>query len=316
MRDKLKKAIANRTIFYIAFCYFLSILGFSNISLRGLEIRNKIFRKLQKKYQRFSSHLAFNPELDECSIKVLTGPDISKIDADNIWICWFQGFDEAPALVTRCLESIQKHMPDKKIHLITADNMSNFVLFPSWVTSKWKAGIISDAHLSDMLRLELLIRYGGVWLDATTYLTDALPEYVYNRDLFMYICNTSDLTSVYHSWLIYSKKNHRVLQNTRALLYEYWRRKNHLCEYFLWHLFMTMSIEKYPQDAHDIHYIVGEPNHMLARNWSKQFDPVYWAELKKITPVQKLSTKRIPQSDYSGTYYDLLLRGTLNKESK
>ena len=33
------------------------------------------------------------------------------------------------------------------------------------------SGQITKTHLSDLLRLELLIRYGGTWIDATVFCT-------------------------------------------------------------------------------------------------------------------------------------------------
>lgn len=47
-------------------------------------------------------------------------------------------------------------------------------------------GIITNTHFSDLLRIELLINHGGLWLDATTYLTGTLPNYISEND-FLFI---------------------------------------------------------------------------------------------------------------------------------
>lgn len=41
--------------------------------------------------------------------------------------------------------------------------------FPKYIEEKWKRGVITHTHMTDLLRLELLIRYGGTWIDATVF---------------------------------------------------------------------------------------------------------------------------------------------------
>ncbi|MBZ4299811.1 capsular polysaccharide synthesis protein, partial [Streptococcus pneumoniae] len=41
------------------------------------------------------------------------------------------------------------------------------------------------------------------------------------------------------SWLSSSYSNHPILLYTRKLLWAYWRRKNSLCNYFLFHICFT-----------------------------------------------------------------------------
>ena len=58
-------------------------------------------------------------------------------------------------------------MRDREIVLITQDNLFNYVQFPDYILKKWEAGVITNTHFSDLLRLELLIKYGGTWSDET-----------------------------------------------------------------------------------------------------------------------------------------------------
>lgn len=59
-----------------------------------------------------------------------------------IWWCWLQGLESAPPIVKAC-----------------------------YILDKWKAGIISNTHFSDILCLELLTSRGGIWVDATVFVT-------------------------------------------------------------------------------------------------------------------------------------------------
>ena len=37
----------------------------------------------------------------------------------NIWICWFQGIENAPDIVKKCYDSVKRNMPDSNITVIT-----------------------------------------------------------------------------------------------------------------------------------------------------------------------------------------------------
>ena len=44
--------------------------------------------------------------------------------------------------------------------------------------------------MSDLLRLELLTKYGGTWVDATVYFSDDnLPNFFFDSDLFQGIAD-------------------------------------------------------------------------------------------------------------------------------
>lgn len=63
--------------------------------------------------------------------------------------------------------------------------------------------MISNTHLSDLLRLELLIRYGGLWIDSTTYMTGTIPAYIDDSNFFVYRNGWMDMEMInMGSWLI------------------------------------------------------------------------------------------------------------------
>lgn len=104
-----------------------------------------------------------------------------------VWICWWQGFEDAPELVRICRKSIYEHMtPDIfQIIEITLDNVNEYVHFPDWIVEKFERGIISMTQLSDMLRMALLYYYGGVWMDATYFVAHPIRrEHILNTEKF------------------------------------------------------------------------------------------------------------------------------------
>lgn len=296
----LSRAWKKGDILQKAICLLFIKMGFSNQELQVLEIRNKNYQYLRKKYQ---------PILD--AINYERG-DYSDDGIEHIWICWFQGWDSAPELIKKCIKSVYRHMPEKTIHLITQNNIHDYVQLPDYILDKWKKGIISYAHLSDLLRTELLIKYGGMWIDATVYLTNVVPDYVYKKPLFLFHYKVrEDMTISNNSWFIFAKKNNRTLKVLRELLYVYWKKENKVREYFLWHLFLKMVFEKYPEDYHDIYYVSDEMAHMMKYNIFEKFDSTYYEMLKRFSTVHKLTYKLTIPPNIKGTYYEYLLSNQL-----
>ena len=98
-----------------------------------------------------------------------SGKDLS----DVIWVCWWQGLDNAPLLVKKCVKSIKKNAGNHKVILLTEENYKDYVTIPKWIEKKREQGIITRTNYSDLLRLSLLAEHGGMWLDATFFCKDA-----------------------------------------------------------------------------------------------------------------------------------------------
>ncbi|NET02699.1 MAG: hypothetical protein F6K61_19555 [Sphaerospermopsis sp. SIO1G1] len=82
----------------------------------------------------------------------------------KIWFLWYQGFAEAPLVITKCYESWVKYNPDWEVIFLDESNLKDYIV-PS--LSAEKLNQLSKNHQSDLLRVELLSKYGGVWVDAT-----------------------------------------------------------------------------------------------------------------------------------------------------
>lgn len=52
---------------------------------------------------------------------------------NRIWVCWFQGMENVPALVQKYYQSLKENLTDLEIVLITSDNMLDYVQFPDYI---------------------------------------------------------------------------------------------------------------------------------------------------------------------------------------
>ena len=77
-----------------------------------------------------------------------------------VWGGWLQGEGNAPAIVKACLNSLRKNLPSEyEIIVINEKNWNEWVLLPEYIVEKRQKGHIPSALFSDLLRLELLIKY-------------------------------------------------------------------------------------------------------------------------------------------------------------
>ena len=101
-----------------------------------------------------------------------------------VWVCWWQGKEQMPELVQCCLNSLERNIPKETtvIRIITMENYREYVTLTDTVIRKFDEGKISYTHLADILRAELLYRYGGMWIDATYYVTAPIPKELFMGD--------------------------------------------------------------------------------------------------------------------------------------
>lgn len=93
-----------------------------------------------------------------------------------IWVMWYQGIDCMPPLVKMCIASIKHNASGRPVHLLDKHNLLQWIKLPDFVFEKKEKGIITMACFSDIVRLSLLSRYGGTWLDATVFVNKPLTE--------------------------------------------------------------------------------------------------------------------------------------------
>lgn len=281
--------------------YNIPKLAFLYNVLIGQKHRMLYYKKLRKKFW------------EECTSNTYWEKEKKVENKATVWFCWLQGIDKAPELVKTCLESLKKNLVNKKIIIINQLNFSDFVQLPDYIITKWKAGKIGYAHFTDLIRLELLIHYGGYWIDATVLCTDSkITQYIDDLPIFMYSFYyfgfNPEIMEV-NNWLLYGTTNQNIFCLTREFLYHYWRKYDRAINYFIFHLFMTMALEYYEKEYKKIPIVSQVDAHILATYIFDQYDSRKYQLLKTQTSFHKLSTRfddaYLQQED---TFYNRVIR--------
>lgn len=266
----------------------VALLGLSRKSLEivRLATTHKKMLKLRKKYRHeIESFKQLREHKDN------TGESFDR----KIWVCWLQGIDNAPPIVKRCLQSLKQNICDREIVLITRDNFNQYVELPDFIINKYEKGIIGNAHFSDILRLKLLITYGGTWIDSTVLCTsNDIPSYMLDDDLFVFRTLKPGLdghpTSV-SNWFITSKQHNEILELTLKLLYTYWERNDSLIDYYIFHMFFELAAEAYPDQWKRVIPVSNELPHMLLLRLFDDYDEKMFESIINQICFHKLTYK-------------------------
>lgn len=303
---QLLKRYAKSGALFTALAEFL-LLGKNKKALEILRLSAdyKTKKKLEKKYAKQLE--VFNTEYNV---------NCPHVQSNKVWVCWFQGMDEAPELVKKCYESLKRNLRDREIILITSENLSDYVKFPDYIIKKWNQGIITHTHMTDLLRLELLITYGGTWIDATVLCTrdiDEIPKYYFDSDLFFYQTlkpGRDGQATVLSSWYMSASTNNKILMATRYLCYEYWKKNNDMVDYFLLHDFFQIVLEYYEEDWHAVVPVSNSAPHILLLRLFDKYDEKMFEYIKEQTPFHKLSYKFTEEQKNTGdNFYKYIVGG-------
>lgn len=228
------------------------------------------------------------------SEKQSTNKDIPNI----IWICWWQGLDTAPEIVKLCFKTIKKFAGEREVILITKDNYQDYVDIPNYIIQKMETGILSITHFSDVLRVNLLSKYGGIWIDSTCLLTanifeDLIPEF-YTVKLPH---NEKEICVSDGKWCIFfmcSSKNNILFNFLKDFYNAYWKEENTLIAYFLTDYAISIAYDKIDEVKRMIDN-VPENNvriHQLKEMLNNEFDMVEYNNILEQNKIHKLAHER------------------------
>lgn len=270
-----------------------------NPNIIGLAERERCYRKLKRKYKKILT-------IDK-SINI----DKNKEEKSNkIWICWFQGIENAPELVKACYNSVVKNYNDKEIIVLTEENYKQYVDIPEYILKKWEKGYITFAHFSDILRIELLSKYGGLWLDSTIFTTKK-SELVFNDNIELFVFKQVDLdrknslTVVASNWLIYANRDNNIINLTKKLLYQYWKDYNHAINYNIFHIFFKFATEVYKDEWKKVPTFNNISPHILQFELNDDFEEIRFNQIRGMSDFHKLNWRI--KSENKNSYYNYIV---------
>lgn len=271
----------------------LVLLKKKGISQAYADIQRKIVPHLRKQYAPLLKQL-----ISEYSEKELTHQH-----SHRIWVCWFQGMENAPEIIRICQTSLRRYLKDREIIVLTDENISQYVTFPKHIQEKYQKGKIPMAHYSDLLRLEVLTRYGGTWIDATVLCTGFGTQKAPWREGGMIITDILDADlfffQYYHqgntrfsgisNWFISASSNQKSLLILKEMLYQYHKDYDCAMAYFIFHIFFMMIARQLPEEVEQMPRVSNKYCFALENHLGGHYDEVWMKQLTDNCCFHKLS---------------------------
>lgn len=142
---------------------------------------------------------------------------------DNIiWSYW--NSKKQPLSVKVCIYSWFFYNPDCIIIVLNDDNVKDFININEFPERIKNIKIKKEQVKSDVIRLSLLEKYGGLWLDATIYLNSHIDIMWVNKtyDVGGYFGEnfTTDINKkVFENWFISAPKNSALIKEWKKELF-------------------------------------------------------------------------------------------------
>jgi hypothetical protein len=225
-----------------------------------------------------------------------------------IWQYWAQGEDAAPDIVRACLRSVRRHAGGRDVVLIDEASRSQYVSVPDYILEKRDTNKMTLTHFSNILRLELLSRYGGTWIDATVLLTAPIPEFVERVPFFVFQRARDPM--VLATWFIHAASSHPLVESTKSALLSYWASNDALADYSMFRHLFEANIVLYPELErlwNEVPYCSAYPTNALQRRLLTPYSEAEFAALLASFWLYKLTYKFEAKGGFAGTYLEAII---------
>ena len=261
------------------------IIGENN-ARKICEKRHAVTREfLEKEFYEF----LINYEFNICNEKN------SKI----IWTLWMQGYEHAPELVKCTIDSIREfaELNGFQFILLEKDTIEKYIVFPKLIKEKMNLGIIDYTKISDILRVSLLAKYGGTWVDATIYMSKDFDSSLLLQNY--YTIKTGEMADYspnisQNRWKgFFLSGNSSLFGFTRDFFFEYYSRYDVAVDYLLIDYIFDLAY-KYDEKIRNqmLKLEKSAPNlFWLEKNLGNEFNQVLWEGITRNTKVFKTTYK-------------------------
>lgn len=220
-----------------------------------------------------------------------------------IWVCWLQGQKHMPKLIRICYQQLLRNANGYKVILLTEKNISDYLTIDDSLKNRIGKEISFTAY-SDLLRLNLLAFYGGVWIDSTYLLTSPLPDDFFSRSFYtlhkLQSCERQKTLAFVSEgrWtgnLIGCRPNYEPMMEIRNIFLGYWLLHNQIIDFFLIDHVINYVYNTNEFFKKDIDNIPITNSHSLALDdaWGEKWNETIWNHWVSDTCAFKLSRKHI-----------------------
>ena len=263
-------------------------------------------------------------QIDESSNE---NEEVDKEFPKIIWTMWQQGEAQIPETVKASLKTIKDFAKRNgcELHLLTDENLADFINIPADIAEKYKKKELSAAHYSDIIRFSLLYQYGGIWMDATLFVSPYATLEMFKGDFFSLNhpplhANKKERAIGDFKWsgfFLAGKKGKPYFKHIRDLYLYYIRKFPIFIHYLIMDYFILSEYECNPEFkglVDELPILAHAERVWFLRDHAMDFfDENEWREVLKHTPIMKTTYKINKEELIPNSYLYKLFHGELNE---
>lgn len=289
--QSVKSDVQNYGLINSIWLTFAKIYPYSSKNNNGLAYffnickHKSIIRYLENEYRDYIKCFPVTPTNQE--------NDNTKI----IWSFWWQGEENAPDIVKICFESMYRNKGDYNLIIISQENYKKYIDLPNFIIEGVNIGKIDFTHFSDLIRVYLLNRYGGIWLDSTILLLKPIPQ-----DLSRYSFYTGKLKREKINCVSEKRWNIAFMSGNQNSMYfnfilnfyyKYWENENKLIDYFLTDYMTQIALKNFEVFKKEFDTVPINNKHIFELDLNDTYSKENLEMLSKNTFVFKNQRRRV-----------------------
>lgn len=236
----------------------------------------------------------------------------------NIWVLWWQGIENAPPIVKTCIDRIAKN-EGTNLMVLTKDNINDYITLPDYVLEKKEKDVISFAYVADVIRMMLLEKYGGLWIDSTVFLSGKIPEKAFSVPFYSmhnpYDAKTKYIShNLWHVFVLGSKPNGKLVSFMKEALCEYVKNNECLPDYLTIDYMIMLAYMNFPDVKEEIDSLdfTSDNTYALLNKINKPFNQKQYEKMLDGVIYSKMvwNKKFKLESHGKPTYYSALFNSS------
>ena len=244
-----------------------------------------------------------------------------------IWVLWQQGEAQMPETVRASMKTIKDFAKRSgcEFHFLTDENLHSYISIPKDIIEKNKNKQLSSAAFADIIRASLLFEHGGIWMDATLFVSPYATLEMFEGDFFSLNHppvhpEKIERTISNFKWAGYclaEKKGKSYFKHIRDIFIYFVRKCPIFIDYLMMDYFILSEYDANPEFkilVDELPILAPAERVLFFREYAdKLFDKTEWEEVLKTTPIMKTTYKINKDTLIPGTYLYKLFYGELNK---
>ena len=289
-------------------------------------------QQTKKQYYDFSKELILNFALKlRKEAKIDKSSDERKETTTEfpniIWTMWQQGEAQMPETVRASMKTIKDFAERNgcEFILITDENLVDFIDIPTDIIEKYKRKELTAAHYSDIIRFSLLYQYGGIWMDATLFVSPYATVDMFKGDFFSLNHPPIHADEIeraigdfkWSSFFLAGKKEKSYFKHIRDLYIYFIRKYPVFIHYLMLDYFILSEYElndEFKDLVDELPVLAPAQRVWFLRDHANDiFDENVWTEVLKTTPIMKTTYKINPEELIPQSYLYKFFYGELNE---